>query len=187
MKGGSQMSEQKLVLEAKAGNKASLEQLLILHSDQLYRTAYVYVGNREDALDVVQETAYRAILSIKKLRNEQYFLTWLTRILIHCAYDLLKKKKREIPIEKMIEQTLDKREGNIELLDLVEALNKLKEHYRTSIILFYFQDQPIREIAKIMDIPENTVKTYLRRGKDQLKKMLGGVEYDEKTIFPRRV
>lgn len=63
------MKEIKLVKKAIKGNKKAFEQLLILHSDQLYRTAYLYVGNREDALDIVQETAYKGLLAVGQLRE----------------------------------------------------------------------------------------------------------------------
>jgi RNA polymerase sigma-70 factor (ECF subfamily) len=96
------MNEMKLVKRAIKGNKNAFEELLVIHSDQLYRTAFLYVGNREDALDIVQETAYKAFLAVGQLKNERFFLTWLTKILIHCAFDVMKKKKKEIPIENII-------------------------------------------------------------------------------------
>ncbi|MCA1031270.1 sigma-70 family RNA polymerase sigma factor [Bacillus timonensis] len=179
------MNERTLVRNAINGDKRSLEELLILHSDQLYRTAYLYVNNRDDALDVVQETAYKALVAIGQLKNEQYFMTWLTKILINSAYDVLKKKNKEIPIEKMIEFPATKTNKSTETLDLINAIHELKSQYRNAIILFYFHDLPIQEIAKVMNIPENTVKTYLRRGKERLKKLLGGMEYHEKLTAER--
>jgi RNA polymerase sigma-70 factor (ECF subfamily) len=176
------MNEMKLVKRAIKGNKNAFEELLVIHSDQLYRTAFLYVGNREDALDIVQETAYKAFLAVGQLKNERFFLTWLTKILIHCAFDVIKKKKKEIPIENIIDLSSGKIEKRDEHVDLVRAINQLKEHYRNAVILFYFQDLPISEVAKIMNVPENTVKTYLHRGKSQLKKLLGGVAYGEETI-----
>ncbi|WP_171051014.1 sigma-70 family RNA polymerase sigma factor [Bacillus sp. BHET2] len=116
-----------------------------MHSEQLYRTAYLYVRNREDALDVVQETSYKAFMSIGQLKNETFFLTWLTRILIHCSYDVLKKNKKEIPIDHISERDVDIKEKGVESLDLLEAMNQLNEKYKDAIILFYFQDLPIKE------------------------------------------
>lgn len=177
------MNELELVSKAIKGNKECLEELLVLHGDQLYRTAYLYVRNREDALDVVQETSYKAFLSIGQLKNEKFFLTWLTKILINCSYDVLKKGKKELRLSNMIELTSDDREKREENLDLLEAINRLNEKHKNAIILFYFQDLPISEIAKVMKIPENTVKTFLSRGKDRLKKLLGGMNYNgEKNI-----
>ncbi|CAM3850853.1 sigma-70 family RNA polymerase sigma factor [Mesobacillus thioparans] len=168
------MKEEKLVKKAVKGNAAAFEELLILHSERLYRTAFLYAGNREDALDIVQETSCKAFLAVGQLKNEQYFLTWLTRILIHCAYDVLKKRKKEMPVEKLVEQPCSGDDRVAENLDLMEAITLLKEQHRTAIILFYYHDLSISEIARSMDIPENTVKTYLQRGRKELKNRLGG-------------
>jgi RNA polymerase sigma-70 factor (ECF subfamily) len=176
------MNEEKLIKRAVKGNKVAFEKLLVIHSDRLYRTAYLYVGNREDALDVVQETAYKAFLAVGQLNDEKYFLTWLTKILVRSAYDILKKRKRELPFEEVVEITPGNREKSDERMDLVNALSALKEDYRNAIILFYYQDLPIKEVATIMEVPENTVKTYLKRGKKQLKTKLGGTRYYEGEV-----
>ncbi len=168
------MKETRLVKKAIKGNAKAFEELLVLHSDRLYRTAYIYAGNREDALDIVQETSCKAFLAIGQLKNEQYFLTWLTRILIHCAYDVLNKRKKEMPVEKLVELPAVCKDGIAENLDLIEAVTRLKEQHRTAIILFYYHDMAISEIARMMDIPENSVKTYLQRGRKELKIRLGG-------------
>lgn len=182
------MKELKLIKKAIKGNKECLEELLILHGDQLYRTAYIYVRNREDALDVVQETSYKAFLSIGQLKNEKFFLTWLTKILINCSYEVLRKSMKQVPLNNTIELTFDsKREKREEILDLLEAVNRLNEKHKNAIILFYFHDLPISEVAKVMDIPKNTVKTYLSRGKDQLKKLLGGLNDNGEKIISRSI
>lgn len=181
------MNELKLIKKAIKGNKECLEELLVLSGDQLYRTAYLYVRNREDALDVVQEASYKAFLSIGQLKNEKFFLTWLTKILINCSYDVLKKSKKELPLSNMIEPTTDEKEKREENLDLLEAINRLDEKHKNAIILFYFQDLPISEVAKVMKIPENTVKTFLSRGKDRLKKLLGGMNYNGEKIISKSI
>ncbi|ATP40655.1 RNA polymerase [Solibacillus sp. R5-41] len=177
------MNERKLVKKAMKGNDEAFEELLVMHSTQLYRTAFLYVGNREDALDIVQETAYKGLIAIEQLKNEQFFLTWLTRILIHCAFDVMKKKNKEIPADEIMENSHGLLETKDENLDLVSAVSQLKGHYRTAIILFYFKDFSIKEVAKTMDVPVNTVKTYLSRGKVELKKRLRGHTYNgEETV-----
>ncbi|UYZ21990.1 sigma-70 family RNA polymerase sigma factor [Mesobacillus jeotgali] len=173
------MKEAKLVKKAVKGNGKAFEELLIIHSERLYRTAFLYAGNREDALDIVQETSCKAFQAIGQLKNDQYFLTWLTRVLIHCAYDVLKKRKKELPVEKLVELPSKSDLKVAENLDLMEAITHLKEQHRTAIILFYYHDLAISEIARMMDTPENTVKTYLQRGRKELKNRLGG-EHDGK-------
>ena len=71
--GGAAVKQIRLVKKAVAGNAKAFEMLFQKHSEQLYRTAYIYVRNKEDALDIVQETAYKAFLSIAQLRNPEYF------------------------------------------------------------------------------------------------------------------
>ncbi|GIN92757.1 hypothetical protein J22TS1_38080 [Siminovitchia terrae] len=87
----------------------------------------------------------------------------------------------------MIELTTDEREKREENLDLLEAINRLNEKHKNAIILFYFQDLPISEVAKVMKIPENTVKTFLSRGKDRLKKLLGGIDYNGEKIISKSI
>lgn len=169
------MEEVMLIRRAIQGDSDAFEQLLIIHSDRLYRTAYLYVRNREDALDVIQETAYKAFSSISHLRNESFFLTWITKILIHCAYDVLKKKRNLVALE---DEGFLQRCNTEEKLDLIEAIKKLPEKTQTSIILFYYYNMNLKEIAQIIEAPENTVKTYLSRGKKQLRKLLGGGYFD---------
>lgn len=181
------MNELKLIKKAIKGNKDCLEELLVLHGDQLYRTAYVYVRNREDALDIVQEASYKAFLSIGQLKNEKFFLTWLTKILLNCSYEVVKKRNKEWPSNEMVEVTEEKREKKVEDLDLIEAVSRLKEKHKNAIILFYFHDLPISDVAKVMNIPENTVKTYLSRGKVQLKKLLGGMKNNGEKTFARSI
>lgn len=169
------MDELILIEKAIQGDSEAFGNLLSIHSDRLYRTAYLYVGNRDDALDVIQETAYKAFSSIRQLRNKEYFLTWITKILIHCAYDVQRKRKNVVALA---EQLTLPRERNEEKIDLAEAIGKLPEKHRTSIILFYYYDMSLKEISKILGIPENTTKTYLSRGKKLLRKLLGGSYFD---------
>lgn len=162
----------RLVKKAIKGNKGAFEKLLQQHYERIYRTAYVYVHNEEDALDVVQEAAYQAFISIHSLKNPEYFLTWLTRIVIRCSGQLLKKKSKVVPLSDEIVSNLPNQANpNIdESMQLLHAIQQLRENYRTAIILFYYHDYPIKMISSEMEVPESTVKTYLSRGKAELKK-----------------
>ena len=93
---------------------------------KLYKIAYVYMKNEEDALEVFQETVYKAFISIKNLTDEQYFSTWLTRILINTAFDQLKKKKRIIPMEKeFLESKIEPYQPSEKYSDLLEEVIKI--------------------------------------------------------------
>ena len=168
--------ESKLVQKAIKGNQAAFEQLVKMHYEQIYRTAFLYVHNQEDALDIVQESTYQALISIHGLKNPEYFMTWFTKIVIRCSSQLLSKRKNDVPLTDNILSVLTAESDNIteESMSILEILGKLKESYRTSLILFYYYDYSIKTISGVMEIPEGTVKTYLSRGKDELKKRLEG-------------
>ncbi|MEO2078149.1 MAG: sigma-70 family RNA polymerase sigma factor [Bacillus sp. (in: firmicutes)] len=162
----------RLVKKAIKGNKSAFEKLVQQHYERIYRTAYLYVHNEEDALDVVQEATYQAFTSIHSLKNPEYFMTWLTRIVIRCAGHVLKRKSNVVPLSDEILSNLPGQVNpNIEeSLQLLQAIQQLRENYRTVIILFYYYDYSIKAISSVMEIPESTVKTYLSRGKAELKK-----------------
>ncbi|MEK3890131.1 sigma-70 family RNA polymerase sigma factor [Bacillus sp. FSL K6-3431] len=178
------MTDIKLVKKAVKGNERAFETLITNDSDKLYRTAYLYVRNKDDALDVLQETTYKAFISIKHLKNPEYFSTWLTKILIRTAYDVLKKKKRnvltgDIFFENITENKTDKIESRI---DITNAISTLKHDYQSVIILFYYHDLSIANIAETMDKPEGTIKPHLHRAKMELKKALKGANYYEQGM-----
>ncbi|MDQ1147385.1 RNA polymerase sigma-70 factor (TIGR02954 family) [Bacillus sp. SORGH_AS 510] len=167
-----EIESHRLVKKAIKGNKSAFEKLVQQHYERIYRTAYLYVHNEEDALDVVQEATYQAFTSIHSLKNPEYFMTWLTRIVIRCAGQVLKRKSNVVP---MSDEILSNLPGQVnpnmeESLQLLQAIQQLRENYRTVIILFYYYDYSIKTISSVMDIPESTVKTYLSRGKAELKK-----------------
>ncbi|WP_214855710.1 sigma-70 family RNA polymerase sigma factor [Exiguobacterium sp. s166] len=165
-----------LVRRAIKQDEEAFEQLILLHSEQLYRTAYVYVKNEQDALDVVQETVYKAFISIGQVKEPKYFVTWLTKILIRNCYRVL---NQQTVVADLIEQIPVKESSREEHLDLIDALSHLRKEYRDVLVLFYFHDVPMKEIASFIGITLNTVKTYLKRGREELKKQLGGLDYVE--------
>jgi len=163
--------ETRLIKKAISGDKQCFSELIKKHKIYLYKTAYTYVKNEEDALEILQECTYRAMINIGKLKNSEYFKTWITRIVINCSLDFINKRNGifslndEVKIEP-INVSID------EKLDLYNAIDLLKDDYKTVIILKYFNDMTIENIARVMEAPENTVKTYLRRAKDSLSKIL---------------
>jgi RNA polymerase sigma-70 factor (TIGR02954 family) len=168
-----QNESQRLVKKAIKGSKNAFEKLVQQHYERIYRTAYLYVHNEEDALDVVQEAAYQAYKSIHSLKHPEYFLTWLTRIVIRCALDVIGKRGKVVPMnDDYLSNVPDESTPDIEgSSQLLQAIQQLKVNHRTAIILFYYHDYSIKTISTVMDIPENTVKTYLSRGKAELKKV----------------
>lgn len=159
------------VNKAIKGDTEALETLLLLEQEMLYYKALSYVSTKEDALDMIQETSYNALLSIHQLRNPEYFSTWLFRILIRECYKLLREQKRMIPYEDeiLLRKLETKDDTELDTSYIKEAISKLRPSYQTSIILFYYHDLSIKDISEIVERPVGTVKTHLRRARKKLK------------------
>lgn len=159
------------VKKAIKGDAQALETLLLLEQSMLYYKALTYVSTKEDALDVIQETSYKALLSIHQLKHPKYFSTWLFRILIRECYKLLRKQKKELPYEDevLLEKLESKDDTALETSYIKEALAKLKPAYQIAIILFYYHDLSIKDISAVLEKPESTIKTHLRRARKKLK------------------
>jgi RNA polymerase sigma-70 factor (ECF subfamily) len=156
------------------GDAEAFEELLFKEEKMLYYKALSYVGKKEDALDAIQETAYNAFLAIGKLRNPEYFSTWLFRILIRECYRLLRERDQMIPYEEreLLKKLDRKHDKEIDSFKLSEALSSLNSSYQTSIILFYYHDLSIKDISEVMEKPVGTVKTNLRRARKELRSEL---------------
>jgi len=138
-----------------------------LIKSKLYRIAYLYTGNEDNAIDAVSEAIYRGLISYKKLRNLEYFDTWMTRILINECNKVWRKIKNELFIETIPDSAED--EQAYELLPLKEAIRKLPGELKDVIILRYYSDLTLSETAKILNIPQGTVVTRQRRALKLLK------------------
>ncbi|WP_461218593.1 sigma-70 family RNA polymerase sigma factor [Lapidilactobacillus salsurivasis] len=162
--------------QAVAGDREALGQLLKSRGDYLYRTAYLYVGNQADALDVIQEATTQAVKTVAQLRDPNHFFTWFTRILIRQAQALYRRRQKEIAMATPPEQVAPPGDATAHL-DLLAALQVLGADYRQALQLFYYQDMSISEISQLLEVPEGTVKTRLRRGRSALQEQLGGNYY----------
>lgn len=165
------------VRRAMKGDAEAFEELLFKEEKMLYYKALSYVGKKEDALDAIQETACKAFLAIRQLRNPEYFSTWLFKILIRECYRLLKERDKMIVYEESeLMRRLDsenrKQEEVMDFFHLSEALSRLNSSYQTTIILFYYHDLSINDISEVMEKPVGTVKTNLRRARNKLKSEL---------------
>lgn len=168
-----ELNEIRLIKESMKGNKESFGILIKNNKEYLYKMAFLYVKDEQDALEVIHETVYRAFLNIEKLKKAKFFNTWITRILINVSIDFLKKKGKNEMLDESTPIIKEKCEiSTEEKLDLYNAIDLLNDNYKTVIIMMYFNDMKIKDIAKVMEIPENTVKTYLRRAKQALGEVL---------------
>jgi RNA polymerase sigma-70 factor (ECF subfamily) len=145
------------------------ERMLIDNYDKYYRLAYSYVQNEQDALDIVQESAYRVIKDLDKLKERDYLSTWIYRIVIHNAIDSLRKKKRESV--SLLEVELI-HEDQYQEEDPLSLLSILEDKDRALVILKYLEDWKLEEISEIMEMNISTVKSRLYRALKKLKVIL---------------
>ncbi|MDE6961120.1 MAG: sigma-70 family RNA polymerase sigma factor [Lachnospiraceae bacterium] len=160
-----------------ADKEALVHKCLTEHYEKYYRIAYSYTFQEQDAMDIVQEGAYRAILKSDSLKKPEYADTWICRIMMNEAVRFLEKYRgRTTPMEELPEEG---REDQMEDLDLRRALKKLSEMEQRIVVLRYFEEEKLTAIAKIMDLKESTVKSSLYRAVEKLKKYMkaGGAEY----------
>jgi RNA polymerase sigma-70 factor (ECF subfamily) len=156
---------------AKTGNEKAFEYLVDINKEGLYRTAFAYVKNEQDALDIVQETVYKAYISIDKLNKPKYFKTWLTRILINNAISFINKRKKVVYITDVMPDDTNLYQGNLvdEKLDILNSIEKLEDKYKSVVVLKYFQDLTITEISEVLHCPPGTIKTYLNKALKKLR------------------
>ncbi|AKG37298.1 sigma-70 family RNA polymerase sigma factor [Paenibacillus durus] len=170
-----------LVPRAMRGDPDAFQALIHQEKEKLYRMAYVYMRNEADALEVFQETVYKAFKSISSLQDSRYFSTWLTRILINTAIAHLKKNRKVTAMSpEALENIGDSYQLQLEdQLDLLQAMETLEEKYKTVLLLRYYKDYSVKQISEILGCPEGTVKTNIHRGLSILRKKLKGAICDD--------
>lgn len=163
-----------------------VENILLNQYDKYYRLAYSYVQNEADALDIVQESAFRAIRDCHNVRNDAYLETWLYRIVINTSLELLRKQKREEVVEDVEPLgTVQSFSEDIQSLhsdwELEDLLKNLPPKEKSLIILRYFEDMRLEDIAQISGENLNTIKARLYRTLRKLKKSLSQTEIGKET------
>ncbi|RRN67144.1 sigma-70 family RNA polymerase sigma factor [Peribacillus simplex] len=135
------------------------------HKEDFYRLAFSYVKNQEDALDIVQESIKKALISIETIQKSGSIKCWFYKIVVRTSIDFLRKQKKITLVDDQTIESLS--HGKVDTyndIDLNNALDELPTQYKTVIILRFFEDLKLEEIAEIMDENINTVKTRLYRG-----------------------
>lgn len=147
--------------------KEAFAERILAMTDSLYYISYSIVKNRADQEDAVQECIRKGLQACHRLREERYFKTWLTRILINECNDILRRRRRELPSDAVCAQAPPSADEGVFAL-----LSSLEEALRLPIVLHYYEGYTTREIARILRVPEGTVKGRLVRGRKRLGAML---------------
>lgn len=147
-----------------------LTNLILEEKETCYRLAFSYVKNEEDALDIIQESIHKALKKIHTLENIEGLKSWFFRIVVNTSLDLLRKQKKEMIVDdEFFDYISPKSNDAYENIELASFLNELPPKYRIIIILKYFEDLTLREIAEILNENENTIKTRLYTGLKMLR------------------
>ena len=137
-------------------------------SDMMYRVAWSILRNNADCEDALQDAAFRAWEKRGRLRDERFFRTWITRILINACYDTQRKRRRTVPLDEIPEQAAASAPDPA----LALALEALPKKLRLPLVLCYSEGMSYEEAADALRIPVTTLRGRIHRGKEQLRKEL---------------
>lgn len=181
-----------LIRLAQAGNRDALEQLVASQQHYVFSLAMSVLHNPDDAADLTQEAFVRLYRSLRQYNGESRFTTWLYRMVINLCRDELRRRKRQVqqilpgadgddddrdPVTLVRDDSFDADPPSVlEHKELSTALHavvdQLEPQYRQALTLFYFEDLKYQDIAEVMQIPLNTVKSHIRRGKERMAELI---------------
>lgn len=170
-------------------NRVLIEQIILEKYNQYYRLAYSYVHNEADANDIVQNGTYKALRSSNTLKKAEYAETWIYRIMLNECFQYLKHPKflsYEAILEKSTaEVEIGFTEDSYKNIDLQRALDTLSNQDKAVILLKYFEDKKLEEIADILDENLSTVKSRLYRSIKKLRGILSDEKGEQGYYFSR--
>ena len=183
-----------MIRRAQTGDPEALTQLIVGQQHYIYSIAMSVLKHPDDAADLTQDAFMRLFRALPQYNGESRFTTWLYRLVVNLGRDELRRRGRQVPMVPPVADeegqddlssvadddrwadpslALDSRELRD---DVRRALSQLEEHYRLVLTLYYFDDMKYNDIAEVLDIPLNTVKSHIRRGKERLAALLQAQE-----------
>ena len=177
------MDERELIQRMKSGDRAAFDQIYEKYHVPLFRSVYLICGNREDAEDVLQDTFVTCWFCIGQLRKEESFRCWIFRIMTQTARKRAKERSRQLPDEDIVNridqiavsrrmEAEDEYERTADKTVIEEALSALDQASREVIVLYYYEEMSVREVAKTLGLLEGTVKSRLYFARRKMKKIL---------------
>jgi len=183
-----QEEEKAVIAAAKSGSIEAFEKILYAYEKPIYSYIYRLVRRREEAEDLTQESFIKLYQHLDSVDTSKNFRAWVYKIATNTVYDWLRKKQKRqelfiiddpnIQFETVDTQTPYQDMQRVERAkDVESALEKVRPVYRAVLLLFYWQGFGYNEIAQVLSLPLNTVKTYLYRAKHALKQELAQTHY----------
>ena len=153
----------------------NMEQLFDQYAEMIIRIAFQIVKNQSDAEDVCQEVFLKLMQNKKAFDSEEHRKAWIIRVTINKSKDVA----RSSWFSRTVELTNDIPTYENESLPITGEIMKLPVKYRSVIYLHYYEGYSVKEIANILQCKENTILTWLSRGRKKLEKnLIGGLEYE---------
>jgi RNA polymerase sigma-70 factor (ECF subfamily) len=178
-----------LVQEIQNGNQEAFDKLMQNHQHKVYHIAYGFAKSKEGALDISQNVFLKTYENLDRFRGDAQFKTWLLRITYNESHNWIKKNRKHTMFENFDtsnEETASSITHEDEYLIsenrtlLLRSLYELNTKYRLAVILRYFENYPIKDIAEILKCSEGVVKNMLFRSLQKLKKILLSEDFGEK-------
>jgi len=198
------VDEEILIQKASKGDSGAFETLVVTYEKGVYNLAFRLVGDREDAMDIVQEVFLKAYQALPRFRGDSRFSTWIYRVCVNASLDHLRKKQKqasysldeplalkESSVTREVADENENVEDSVEVKflssDVLATLNSLDPAHRAIIVLSDVQGYSYQEIADILGLSMGTVKSRLHRARNMVRKLLppeqfiaSSVKYDER-------
>ena len=180
------ISDKELLERCSSGDNSGYSLLYHRYSKTVFNSIYRIVNDREDAEDILQEVFLKAFSEIKSLKNVECFGGWIKRIAINQSLNYLRKNKiyfTEIEDDKILDIEDDELEAKLTMESRVKELQNIIAGFplqtRTIVNLYLFEEMPQEEIAKILNIPHGTVRSYYHRAKKKIFEKLNPKHQNE--------
>ena len=158
-----------LIEEAKNKDPDAFDRLMQTQLQKMYRIAMTMLQNEEDAADAIQETVLKCWQKIGQVRNNDYFETWLVRILINQCKDILRSRRKVVYVDELPEIV---HEDHYFTNEWKEILGSLNEKCRVVMELYYVDGFSTKEIAEMLHITDMNVRSRMTRGRKELRQLL---------------
>ena len=158
----------------KRAKRRDVEEFVALMQENMkgmYRTAFAILSNDEDAADAIQDTILACWEKLHTLKQEAYFKSWLTRILINKCNDILRKGRKLVYSDSMMDIQTGSACAEYEMIEWREMLRCVDEKYRVILVLYYAEGFKVKEIGKLLGESESTIKRRLTLARRQMELM----------------
>ena len=146
----------------KQSKKKTLDKYILENKEKFYKIAFVYLRNREDALDIVQDSILKSYVYIEKLKDIDALDKWFTKLLINTAIDFIRRNSKVVYLENSnLDWLIEK--GKNEIKTFNEIISSLDLELKGVIVLKYFYGYKINEVSEILGISESQVKNKIHK------------------------